>query len=206
MKKGDSKGPIISAIIGGTFFAVPYLLLSVPVLPSIGIAAVAFGAGNLLFSDNKNDELVVNENETLEEKTRRAKNQINQIYVVMGKIEDKDLVNDINELRSTAVKIVEAVEKAPAKEDKLNTFFNYYLPVTLKILNQYDEIENQGLDTEESTNMMKNTKNIIAKIKESFKTDLSRLYESEIIDTEAEIKVFEKMLNSEGFDNIKIKK
>ena len=131
---------------------------------------------------------------------------LNQIYVVMSKIEDKDLVNDINELRSTAVKIVEAVEKAPAKEDKLNTFFNYYLPVTLKILNQYDEIENQGLDTEESINMMKNTKNIIAKIKESFKTDLSRLYESEIIDTEAEIKVFEKMLNSEGFDNIKIKK
>ena len=90
MKKGDSKGPIISAIIGGTFFAVPYLLLSVPVLPSIGIAAVAFGAGNLLFSDNKNVELVVNENETLDEKTRRAKNEINQIYVVMNKIEDKE--------------------------------------------------------------------------------------------------------------------
>ncbi len=54
--------------------------------------------------------------------------------------------------------------------------------------------------------MMNNTKSIIAKIKESFKNDLSRLYESEIIDTEAEIKVFERMLNSEGFDNIKIKK
>ena len=88
----------------------------------------------------------------------------------------------------------------------MNTFFDYYLPVTLRILNQYDEIENQNLDSEESLNMMKNTKSIIAKIKESFKTDLSRLYESEIIDTEAEIKVFERMLNSEGFDNIKIKK
>ena len=206
MKKSDSKGPIISAAIGATFFAVPYLFLSVPLLPSVGIAAVAFGAGNLMFSDDKKNEITINENETLEQKLKRAREDINQIYVVMGKIEDKELVSDINELRSTAIKIIEAVEKNPAKSDKLNTFFDYYLPVTLRILNQYDEIENQRLDTDESKNMMGNTKNIIAKIKESFKNDLSRLFESEIIDTEAEIKVFEKMLNSEGFNNIKIKK
>lgn len=206
MKKNDSKGPIISAVIGGTFFAVPYLLLSVPILPSLGIAAVAFGAGNLLFSDDGKDEIIINENETLYEKLKRARSQTNQIYAVMGKIEDQELANDINELRSTAIKIIEAVEKNPTKIEKLNTFFNYYLPVTLKILNQYDEIENQKLDTEDSKNMMKNTRNIIAKIKDSFKNDLSRLFESEIIDTEAEIKVFERMLNSEGFENIKIKK
>ena len=165
MKKSDSKGPIISAAIGATFFAVPYLFLSVPLLPSVGIAAVAFGAGNLMFSDDKKNEITINENETLEQKLKRAREDINQIYVVMGKIEDKELVSDINELRSTAIKIIEAVEKNPAKSDKLNTFFDYYLPVTLRILNQYDEIENQRLDTDESKNMMGNTKNIIAKIK-----------------------------------------
>ena len=44
---------IISAAIGGMFFAVPYLALSLPVLPSVLIGACAFGAGELVFGDKK---------------------------------------------------------------------------------------------------------------------------------------------------------
>ncbi len=207
MKKKESNGPIISAVLGATFFAIPFLL-NVPMLPSIGIAAAAYGAGNLLFSGNKEEITIGEENESLsfDDKLRKARDQINQLYVIKTKIEDKELVDNIDEIRSTAVKIVDAVEKNPTKMDKLNTFFNYYLPVTLRIVNQYDEIENQRLNTEESEKMMRHTKNIIKKLNEEFKNDLGKLFESEIIDTEAEVKVLEKMLNSEGFDDIKIKK
>ena len=34
---------ILSAVIGGAFFAVPYLVLSAPMVPSILIGAAAFG-------------------------------------------------------------------------------------------------------------------------------------------------------------------
>ena len=36
---------IISAIVGGTFFALPYLALSMPIIPSLAIGAAAFAAG-----------------------------------------------------------------------------------------------------------------------------------------------------------------
>ena len=49
---------------------------------------------------------------------------------------------------------------------------------------------------------MKSTKDIIEKINKSFKVQLSNLYQSDIIDTDAEIKVFESMLNSDGFSNL----
>ena len=205
MKDKDNKKPILSAAIGGTFFALPYLLLNIPVLPSIGIAAVAFGAGNLLLSDKDQDD-EFDEELDFDSKIRKAKNQINDLYVIMNKLEDKELVDDVSEIRSTSLKIVEAAEKNPAKADKLDTFFRYYLPVTIKILNQYDEIEDNRLDSEESNNMMEHTKSTIKKIKSAFKKTLTSLYESEIIDTEAEMKVFEKMLDSEGFGDIKIKK
>ena len=39
MKKG---GMIVSAILGGTFFAIPFLLINIPLVPSIIIGAVAF--------------------------------------------------------------------------------------------------------------------------------------------------------------------
>ena len=40
---------IVSAIVGGTFFAVPYLALAVPLAPSLAIGAAAFVAGELVF-------------------------------------------------------------------------------------------------------------------------------------------------------------
>ena len=45
----------ISAGIGGAFFAIPYLALSVPVLPSLAIGTAAFCAGELLFSKTDNE-------------------------------------------------------------------------------------------------------------------------------------------------------
>ena len=43
---------IVSAVVGGTFFAVPYLALGVSVLPSLAIGAAAFAAGELVFRTN----------------------------------------------------------------------------------------------------------------------------------------------------------
>ena len=44
---------IASAAVGGLFFAVPYLVLSAPIIPSLLIGAAAFGAGELVFGDYK---------------------------------------------------------------------------------------------------------------------------------------------------------
>ena len=40
---------IASAVVGGAFFAVPYLALSIPIVQSLVIGACAFAAGELVF-------------------------------------------------------------------------------------------------------------------------------------------------------------
>lgn len=193
------RGTVLSAILGGAFFTVPYLFLEIPILYSLGMAAVAFGAGNLLFS-----ETVTTENgetkKTTHDILKNAKLQNAQIYAVMNKVEDDKLVDDIKEVHETVAKIIDTISKNPKKMDKAQTFFDYYLPVTLKILAKYDDIENQDLISEESQKFMNSTKNMIAKIKNSFKMQLSHLYEADIIDTDAEIKVFDTMLKADGFN------
>ena len=82
----------------------------------------------------------------------------------------------------------------------MNNFFEYYLPVTLNILTRYDEIENQKLSSEESKKFMSQTKNMMEKINNAFKNQLSNLYQSDIVDTDAEMKVFEGMLKADGYD------
>ena len=82
----------------------------------------------------------------------------------------------------------------------MNNFFDYYLPVTLSILKKYDEIENQRLSSDEGKKFMQQTESMIEKINNAFKSQLSNLYQADIVDTDAEMKVFETMLKADGYD------
>lgn len=200
MSKKNTNKPIISALIGGAFFAVPYLALNVSLLPSLGIAVIAYGAGNLLLSDSSNKLESNNSNESFYDLLNNAKKNNAKIYEVMNKIEDRELVKNIEEIHDTSSKIIDEISKSPSKLNKGQNFFNYYLPTTLKLLITYDNIENQNLNTDEIKATMENTKQMIIKINSSLKIQLSNLFQSEIIDTDAEIKVFESMLKSEGIN------
>jgi len=103
------------------------------------------------------------------------------------------------QIQDSIAKIIDAVEKKPAKYKKVDHFFEYYVPVTLRILQRYDEIENQKLTTQEGKEFMQNTENMVKKINQAFKKQLSNVYQSDMIDTDAEMKVFETMLQSDGF-------
>ena len=190
---------IVSAIIGGAFFAVPYLGLSVGLLPSLAIGACAFGAGELVLHD-KNKKELKETNRSLYDTLTDAKQKNNEIVKMVPKIEDRELQKDIIEINETVTKIISTVEEKPEKYKKMNNFFNYYLPVTLTILKKYDEIENQNLVTQEGRKFMTQAKSMIGKINSAFKNQLSNLYQSDMVDTDAEMKVFETMLKADGYD------
>lgn len=216
MSEGNNKSykdVLISAIVGGAFFAVPYVGLSLPLLPSLGIAAVAFGAGNLMLSEASKPKPIMTvaqeDNRTFFEKIATAKRQNAEIHAIMNCVEKKELIEDLRELHDVIAKIISTVEKSPEKAVKAHTFFSYYLPVTVKILNKYDLIENQRLDTADSKKMMQTTEQMVVKIKSAFDEQLAKLYQTDIVDTDAEIKVFESMLNAESFgqeDHFNLKK
>jgi len=130
-----------------------------------------------------------------------AKEKNKQIDNMISKIENEKMKFDIKEISKSVNKIISTIEKTPQKYDKMHNFFDYYLPITLTILNKYDEIENQELNSEESIKFMKQTQDMIDKINNAFKNQLSNLYQSDIIDTDAEMKVFESMLKMDGFDS-----
>ena len=190
---------IVSAIIGGTFFAVPYLALSVGIVPSLVIGAAAYGAGELIFHTKKAQDISSNGKSFYEELAdAKAKNK--QILDMAPKIEDPKMQNNIKEIYRTVSKMISTVEKDPKKAKNLSNFFNYYLPVTLNILTKYDEIENQQLSSKEGQRFMQQTESMIEKINNAFKNQLSNLYQSDMIDTDAEMKVFETMLKADGYD------
>lgn len=194
------KGYIVSAILGGSFFAIPYLALGVPVWGSALMAGAAFGAGMLIFGRSKdtNLELTYGENNHYEI-LKQAKENTTQLKELTGELKSVNLINDVKEICETSNKIIDTLSKKPEKLKQAHNFLNYYLPVTIKILKRYDEIENQELTTKESIKFMNSIQDMLAKIKVAFENQLSNLYQSDMVDTDAEMKVFESMLKMDGF-------
>ena len=193
---------VISAIAGSSFFAVPYLTLAVPFIPSLLIGAAAFTAGELILtSDNKGEKIVY---EKLDKKIDIARNDSKAIYDMRKKIDDNDIVKYISEICDNANKIINTIEKDNKKIRNINNFFDYYLPVTLSIIKRYDEIENQDLSSKEMKEFTKNTKEMLKTADEAFSKILDSLYQNDIINIDADMKVFNSMLKADGFDDEEI--
>ena len=158
---------IFSAAIGGAFFAIPYLALSAPLLPSLVIGAAAFGAGQLVFGENK--LTLKDTNRNLYEILEYSKRQNKHILEMIPNIEDENIKKELNEIHDSVSKIINTISKNPEKVKQANNFFDYYLPITIKLIDRYDEIENQKLSSSESEKFLKSTNKMISEINSAYR-------------------------------------
>ena len=194
MKNKDT----ISALLGGAFFAVPYLGMSVALLPSLIIGGLAFGAGELVMSGIKTKETLKTTNLSLYQKIEKAKKENKEIIALIPKVENEYTKTNLKEISENINKILGVVEKNPNKEKALKNFFDYYLPVLIKIIDKYDEIENQKLVSKEGEEFLHKANKMIDETNKAFKMILSSLYQNDIMDADAEMKVYEMMLKADG--------
>jgi len=189
---------ILSAVVGGAFFAVPYAILSIGLPPALIIGASAFAASELVFSGTKTKETLKEKDRPLYIKITNAKKQNKEIKSIIPKVENIGTKDNLKEISDIVNKIIEEVEKNPKKAKKINNFFEYYLPVLLKIVNKYDDIENTNVSTKERFNFLAKADKMISDTKTAFETILSSLYQSEIIDADADMKVYNLMMKADG--------
>ena len=189
---------IISAVLGSTFFAIPYIGLSVALAPSLAIGCAAFGASQLVLSGINSKESLKEININLYNKINIARKQNKEIYNLISKVEKKETKENLKEINNIVNEILYVVEKNPNKEKKLDNFFDYYLPVLIKIVNRYDEIEDRRITSQESKKFMEKADKMISETKDAFNTILSTLYKKDIVDADAEMKVYELMLKADG--------
>lgn len=189
---------IVSAIVGSTFFAIPYIGMSVALAPALVIGSLAFGASELVLSGVKEKVNLKDTDRGLYLKINKAKNQNKEILKLIPKVESKETRENLSEIHETVTKIIETVEYNPKKGKKINNFFDYYLPILIKIVNKYDEVENKRLISQEGKSFMLKADRMISDTNKAFETILSSLYQKDIMDADAEMKVYDMMLKADG--------
>lgn len=189
---------IVSAIVGGTFFAVPYLCLSFTLAPALAIGCAAFGASELVLSGVKGKKTLRDTDYNLYLKISTAKKQNKDIYALIPKVESTETKKNLTEIYDSVNKIIATVEEKPKKAKKIDNFFEFYLPVLIKIVNKYEEVENQKLKSKDGKAFMTKADKMISDTNRAFSTILDSLYQSDIMDAAADMKVYDLMLKADG--------
>ena len=118
---------IASAIVGGTFFAVPYLALSIPIVPSLLIGACAFAAGELVFRTDV-VETLKETNFSLYQTLENAKKQNKHILQMIPLIDNVVVTKNLNEIHDSVNKIIKTIifVFAPFVSMLIPTIFTFF--------------------------------------------------------------------------------
>ena len=101
----------------------------------------------------------------------------------------------IDRLEDITAKIFQAVEADPKKRSRIDTFLNYYLPTTQKLLDSYAEFESAGVEGENLRQAKSRIETTMDSIVKGFEHQLDELYKSDAMDVDSDIRVMETMLN-----------
>ena len=124
---------------------------------------------------------------------------------MIPQIEEETIKKNLKEIHDTVNKIIKTIEKNPEKEKQLKNFFDYYLPVTVKLVDKFNEIENQNIKSKESKKFYQSISKTIEELKDVYMKFQNNLYSSDMLDTNIEIKILNSMLKSDGLDENEIK-
>lgn len=113
-------------------------------------------------------------------------------------IPGEQISRDIDRIEKSCKGIFEYIADNPKKLNEIKKFMNYYLPTTLKLLNNYQRLQKQTVKGENIANSMFDIEGMMHTIAVAFEKQLDSLFDSDAMDIQAEIEVFENILTQEG--------
>lgn len=119
---------------------------------------------------------------------------LRQIRELNDRIAEEALSAKIDRIEQVSGRIFKAIEDDPAKKDASGTFLNYYLPTTLKLLENYADFEEAGVSGENLSQAKSRIEATMDSIVVGFEHQLDELYRTDAMDIDSDIRVMETML------------
>ena len=176
-------------------YKLPHFLLAAAAGAVVGIVARLFCRDTV---EEVPEEPKTTGNPELDKMIEDGKKAIAEMKQLDDNIADPTISAQIVRLQQLAGKIFAQVEQNPEKLPQIRKFMNYYLPTTLKILNAYDRMGEQGVAGENITSTMHKVESMMATIITAFEKQLDNLFGAEAMDISTDMVVLENMMAREG--------
>lgn len=127
-----------------------------------------------------------------------GKAYIRQINEANEAIPAIDISEKLSRLEQITSKIFSFVEQHPEQRSELRKFMEYYLPITLKLVNAYKELDAQPVQGENITTSKKEIVKTLDTINYAFENLLDSLYQSTAMEVSSDISVLEALFAQDG--------
>ena len=176
-------------------YRLPHFLLAAAAGAVVGIVARLFCRDTV---EEVPEEPKTTGNPELDKMIEDGKKAIAEMKRLDDNIADPTISTQIVRLQQLAGKIFAQVEQNPEKLPQIRKFMNYYLPTTLKILNAYDRMGEQGVAGENISSTMHKVEGMMDTIIRAFEKQLDNLFGAEAMDISTDMVVLENMMAREG--------
>lgn len=123
---------------------------------------------------------------------------LDELRRVNDAIPDEEMSDKISRLEAVSAKIFEQAKSDPDKLPQMRKFMDYYLPTSLKLLNTYAELDNQGVEGENISESKRRIEQTMDTLVKAFENQLDRLFASDALDVSTDIEVMQNMLRADG--------
>ena len=157
-------------------------------------------------NEKLNEEIENLEKEEIESTIKIGRNYIEQIKNIRNDLYKEEIAIKLDKLGNISNQILIQVEKNPKKIQEVNKFINHYLPITIKLISSYKDINNQLVQGENIESAKSEIEKSIDLINSAFENLLDDLFEDVVLDISTDISVLKTLFKQEGLAEDDFKK
>ncbi len=170
----------------------------------LSTVAVIFG-GKAFWDWKKNrtpqldlEELEEDRAEYLQENFDKAMADFKYLEEARHEISDRELAAQLARMQRIAKKLLANLEKNPDRIPLAYKFIDYYQDRAVKIVKQYQDLEETELSTDRVRDLKARMKLTLAALDDAYEDQFEHVLNDQMISAEAELKVMEQQLDAEG--------
>ena len=114
------------------------------------------------------------------------------------KLGDKEMNNHLKRMQRTAKNLILHLEKHPERIPTAFKFIDYYQDRAVKIVQQYEDLEETELSTDKVRDLKERMKSTLASLDEAYAEQFEHVLNDQMLSVDAELKVMEQQLDAEG--------
>jgi 5-bromo-4-chloroindolyl phosphate hydrolysis protein len=146
------------------------------------------------------------EDEQLKSTLEIGKSYIEQIKKLSNSIYEEKISKKLGRLQNIVGQILSFVENNPKKLPAVSKFIRHYLPMTLKLITTYKELNDQAVQGENIKKSKVEIENTIDTVNDAFEKLLDDLFEDVALDISTDISVLQTLFTQEGLTKNDFKK
>lgn len=137
-------------------------------------------------------------NSVVDEILQQGQKVLEELRTANRALPDAQLTAQIDQIDAACVRIFEYIRQNPEQAGQIRKFMNYYLPTLLQLLKIRAQLEEQGATGENISASKQRIAGMLQQAAGAFDTFYDQLHADQAMNINAEISVFESMLQQEG--------